>query len=72
VLLQKDAVSGIFTSADLEIPSNALRIDFTGNDEQLADLMAGLIGAGIRLTTFAELTGDLEDVFLQVTQGIIN
>jgi hypothetical protein len=34
--------------------------------------MAGLIGAGIRLTTFAELTGDLEDVFLQVTQGIIN
>jgi len=71
-LLSAPAISGIFTSADLEIPANAIRIDFNGDDQQLADILSGMVTAGIRVVSFGEQTGDLEDIFLQVTQGIIN
>jgi hypothetical protein len=31
-----------------------------------------MIGRGLAVTSFNEEVGDLEDVFLQVTQGIVN
>ncbi len=71
-LLHVPTVRAALTSADLEIPSNAIRIDFEGNDEQLAELLAGLVGRGVPIVNFTEKSGDLEDVFLQVTQGIVN
>jgi ABC-2 type transport system ATP-binding protein len=71
-LLQVPPVKGIFTAADLEIPTNAIRVEFEGDDEQMSELLAGLVKNDIRLSTFSEETGDLEDVFLQVTKGIVN
>jgi ABC-2 type transport system ATP-binding protein len=71
-LLQVPPVKGIFTAADLEIPPDALRVEFDGDDEQMSELLFGLVNKGIRLTTFSEETGDLEDVFLQVTKGLVN
>jgi ABC-2 type transport system ATP-binding protein len=58
--------------SEADIPANALRFDFTGDDETLSQLLADLIANGIRVTNFSEETGDLEDVFLQVTKVIIN
>ena len=50
------------------LPSG-LRIDFGGDDQALSELLAGAIGRGLPVLSFTEERGDLEDVFLQVTQG---
>jgi ABC-2 type transport system ATP-binding protein len=71
-LLRHPAVSTINDASQADIPANAVRFDFAGDDETLSQLLADIIASGIRVTTFSEETGDLEDVFMQVTQGIIN
>lgn len=71
-LLRHEAVESIITTEEADIPSDALRFDFTGDDEQLSQLLASLIAHDFRVVGFQEETGDLEDVFLQVTKGIVN
>ena len=71
-LLRYEAVEGITTSEEVDIPSDALRFDFNGDDEGLSQLLASLIAQNFRVVAFQEETGDLEDVFLQVTKGLVN
>jgi ABC-2 type transport system ATP-binding protein len=49
--------------------NGALEVEFSGNDEAIAALLEALIAAGIRLTSFAETSSDLEDIFLRLTKG---
>jgi ABC-2 type transport system ATP-binding protein len=72
LLLQADGVTGITTGIEAELPHNTIRFDFSGSDEALSRLLAHFIEQGIPILSFTEETGDLEDVFMQVTQGIIN
>jgi ABC-2 type transport system ATP-binding protein len=72
MLLHADKVGETVTSADVELPLDTLRFDFSGDDQELSDLLSNLIGQGIPIVSFNEVTGDLEDVFLQVTRGIVN
>jgi ABC-2 type transport system ATP-binding protein len=72
LLLQADGVTGMTTGLEADMPHNAVRFDFNGSDEALTQLLAYLIEHGIPILSFTEETGDLEDVFMQVTQGIIN
>ena len=46
-----------------------LEVAFTGDDEATADLLAALLSRGVRVIAFTEITGDLEEVFLRLTQG---
>ncbi|WP_420629606.1 ATP-binding cassette domain-containing protein [Candidatus Leptofilum sp.] len=71
-LLRHEAVDGIITSEEADIPSDSLRFDFTGDDEALGQLLASLIANNFQVVGFQEETGDLEDVFLQVTKGLVN
>ena len=71
-LLRHPAVGIVNDPSEVDIPANALRFDFAGDDETLSQLLTDIITSGIRVTTFSEETGDLEDVFMQVTKGIIN
>jgi ABC-2 type transport system ATP-binding protein len=71
-LLRHEAVESIITAEAADIPSDALRFDFNGDDEALSQLLSNLIAQSFRLVAFQEETGDLEDVFLQVTKGIVN
>ena len=71
-LLRADSVGTISDNSEADIPANAVRFDFSGDDETLSQLLTDIIASGIRVTTFSEETGDLEDVFMQVTKGIIN
>jgi ABC-2 type transport system ATP-binding protein len=71
-LLRHEVVESIITSEEADIPSDALRFDFAGDDESLSTLLANLIASNFRVVAFQEETGDLEDVFLQVTKGIVN
>jgi ABC-2 type transport system ATP-binding protein len=44
-----------------------LEVDFLGDDEAAAGLLQNLVARGIRVASFSEVDGDLEDVFLQLT-----
>jgi ABC-2 type transport system ATP-binding protein len=71
-LLHVDLVGETVTGSEIDLPSDMLRFDFSGSDEALSQLLGNLINQGIPLVTFNEVAGDLEDVFLQVTRGIVN
>lgn len=47
-----------------------LEFDFEGTDEDLAEILRGLVMKGIPITQFKEKEGDLEDVFMEVTGGV--
>lgn len=52
--------------------TNELLFDFENGDEELSGILAVLVNRNVRVVSFTEETGDLEDVFLQVTQGIVS
>jgi len=49
-----------------------LQVTFAGDDESLARLLSALVGAGFPVVMFHEETGDLEDVFMRLTKGIVS
>ncbi len=49
-----------------------LQITFAGDDEALARLLSEFVGAGFPVTLFREEIGDLEDVFMRLTKGIVS
>ncbi len=48
-----------------------LKVRFTGETDDLPDLMDLLKDNGIRITSFSEEETDLEDLFMAVTKGIV-
>ena len=71
-LVGYDGVHQITPGTELDLPLDTIRIDFGGDDVTLQKLLADIVAQGFPLLTFQEETGDLEDVFLHVTKGIIN
>jgi len=49
-----------------------LRVTFSGDDEALVRLLHDMVGAGIPVAMFREETGDLEDVFMRLTKGVVS
>jgi ABC-2 type transport system ATP-binding protein len=49
-----------------------LRVSFRGDDEAVSGLLAQAVAAGLPVISFTEETADLEDVFMQVTRGIVS
>lgn len=72
VLLRTPEVASILAAPEVDLPSGSLRFDFTGDDAALSALLNRLVAAQIPIISFAEVTGDLEDVFLHATQGIVS
>jgi len=48
-----------------------LEIEFSGDDEAMATLLTNLVTHGVRITSFSEISSDLEEVFLRLTKGEI-
>jgi ABC-2 type transport system ATP-binding protein len=46
---------------------DVVELGFRGGDDEAAELLAGAIGAGVRIASFARAASDLEELFLQVT-----
>jgi ABC-2 type transport system ATP-binding protein len=46
-----------------------LEVEFLGDDEATAKLLAALVGRGVKVVSFTEVAGDLEDAFLRLTKG---
>jgi len=49
------------------LADGTIELGFRGDDEASARLLAGAVGAGIRIISFARAASDLEELFLQVT-----
>jgi ABC-2 type transport system ATP-binding protein len=55
----------------VQVVDGRLQCEVVGGEEAAADLLSGLIHAGIRVTDFREDRGGLERLFLSVTEGIV-
>ena len=49
-----------------------LKVSFTGETDEIPDLMDFLKEKGIRVVSFSEEETDLEDLFMRVTKGIVS
>lgn len=64
VMLLKEfpQIDGIITG------ENTIEAYFSGNDEEMSTILAALVTNKIPVVTFAQLDGNLEDVFMKVTE----
>ncbi|MEL7673411.1 MAG: ABC transporter ATP-binding protein [Chloroflexota bacterium] len=49
-----------------------IRVDFSGDDEELSKLLLALSQRGVPVVNFVEETHDLETVFMRATKGIVS
>jgi hypothetical protein len=49
-----------------------LEVDFTGDDAAVSALLADLVGRGLPLLSFTEAPHDVEEMFMQITKGIVS
>lgn len=49
-----------------------LNVTFAGGDDVLAQLLGDLVHAGFAVISFYEEAGDLEDVFMRLTKGVVS
>lgn len=76
-LLGDSAKAAEFASAwpgviDTQLQDMTVILQFQGDHEAQADLLSGLVRAGLRVVDFTEQEADLEDVFLRLTTGAVN
>jgi len=51
----------------IHVLDGALEVEFVGDGGAAADLLAALVAGGVRVTSFAQVSSDLEEVFLRLT-----
>jgi ABC-2 type transport system ATP-binding protein len=67
-LKEQDGIVSIMAGEGQPTTPQSLKLDFSGDDASLARLLNQMVARGLPVLSFAEVTGDLEDVFLQVTR----
>jgi len=72
LLLNIDNVTHVMVGPEAELSPDSIRFNFAGGDEELSGLLTTIIGSGLNVVSFSEDRGDLEDVFLQVTRGVVS
>ena len=55
---------------NITIMGNDITVLFNGNDEKATDLLANLIGNGARVASFSRQAGNLESLFMEITQKV--
>jgi ABC-2 type transport system ATP-binding protein len=63
-------VAAIVEPGDAKPDDHTLRLDFSGDDAALSALLARMVSRGLPVVNFSEEHGDLEDVFMQVTNRL--
>ncbi|HEX5689723.1 MAG TPA: hypothetical protein VFX76_06970, partial [Roseiflexaceae bacterium] len=48
-----------------------LVVDYSGDEHGMGELLTLLVSNGVAISRFAEQSSDLEDIFMQVTKGIV-
>ena len=73
---QNGALAPASAPADGEPPAAPpqtpmLLVDFAGDEQGMGELLSLLVSNGVVISRFAEQASDLEDIFMQVTKGIV-
>jgi ABC-2 type transport system ATP-binding protein len=66
---------GVQNIGDESPPKGAdwhLQVDFAGDEAAVSALLARLVESGVPVISFWEEGGDLEDLFMQLTEGIVS
>lgn len=66
------ALEGREAVAEVAVGPGTLRFTYQGTEDDLAELLADLFAQGVRLSAFEADRGDMEDLFLQVTKGLVS
>ncbi len=66
ILSETPEVGGVSENAD-----GVLQVSFRGDSSEQADLLRRLIQAGVQVISFAESNNSLEDLFMQMTRGVV-
>jgi ABC-2 type transport system ATP-binding protein len=56
---------------DLQVDNSSAVFEMKAEDDQVAGLLDELVGAGVKMRSFAEKDPSLEDVFMMVTKGLV-
>ena len=64
-------LEGQFDCSEIRTCGKVVTFQLTGEKEREADLLRDVILAGFRVTAFGSRTQSLEDVFLEVTKGLV-
>lgn len=62
----------VLSVESLKNDDETLRFAFAGDDEALMQLLRDLVAAGFPVLTFRQEAGDLEDVFMRLTKGVVS
>jgi ABC-2 type transport system ATP-binding protein len=65
----KSTLSNLPGVGEIYDENGFLEVDFHGDEEAAAGLLENLLQQGVRVSSFAEITSDLEEVFLKLTKG---
>jgi ABC-2 type transport system ATP-binding protein len=68
----RQVVGACPSTKNFESVNGEMTVEFSGDDDRIAALLADLVARGIRVSRFAEQTLSLEDVFMKVTKGIVS
>jgi ABC-2 type transport system ATP-binding protein len=56
---------------DVQVENHRVTAELAAEDHDVAALLERLIGAGVKMHSFAEKDPTLEDVFMLVTKGLV-
>jgi ABC-2 type transport system ATP-binding protein len=68
---RQEAEDGSVLSSQSSVLPSTIHIRVDGDESALSRILAQLIGAGIPVYAFEERVGDLEEVFLRTTKGLV-
>jgi ABC-2 type transport system ATP-binding protein len=54
------------------VDQNNLEVEFSGDEQEAAELLHQLVLAGVRVVSFNETARDLEEIFLRLTRGEVS
>jgi ABC-2 type transport system ATP-binding protein len=54
-----------------QLEDNIIEFEFSGTEEEIATIHEYVVSQGIKLSHFAEIPLDLEDVFFHITRGAV-
>jgi ABC-2 type transport system ATP-binding protein len=68
------AIDALSERGDIErvtCDGRTIRAEYTGDADDIDELLESLIRGGIRVLSFTRSEADLEDIFLRVTRGVV-
>ena len=54
------------------IVDDGIKVEYTGEPDQVHELLQALLAAGVKVQSFSEQQTDLEDIFMRVTKGVVS